>query len=79
LKREAILLRRMAHPNIVHLYGQGEFEKRPYLVQEYLHGPSLLELIDCAENRRLTRQSRPSFMLRLASITFTRSGLSIET
>jgi eukaryotic-like serine/threonine-protein kinase len=41
LKREARLLRRLAHPNIVHIFGQGTHEGREFLVQEYLHGPSL--------------------------------------
>ena len=53
LKREARLLRRLAHPNIVHIFGQGTHEGREFLVQEYLHGPSLLELIDSSENRQV--------------------------
>jgi eukaryotic-like serine/threonine-protein kinase len=53
LKREASLLRRLAHPNIVHIFGQGVHEDRDFLVQEYLHGPSLFELIDSSPNRQL--------------------------
>jgi serine/threonine protein kinase len=53
LKREARLLRHLAHPNIVHIFGQGTHEGREFLVQEYLHGPSLLELIDSSENRQV--------------------------
>ncbi len=53
LKREARLLRRLAHPNIVHIFGQGTHESREFLVQEYLHGPSLLELIDSSANRQV--------------------------
>ena len=53
LKREARLLRRLAHPNIVHIFGQGIHEERDFLVQEYLHGPSLLELIEASPNRQL--------------------------
>jgi serine/threonine protein kinase len=53
LKREATLLRRLAHPNIVHIFGQGAHEDRDFLVQEYLHGPSLFELIDSSPNRQL--------------------------
>jgi eukaryotic-like serine/threonine-protein kinase len=53
LKREATLLRRMAHPNIVHIFGQGTHEDRQFLIQEYLHGPSLLELIDSSPNRQV--------------------------
>jgi eukaryotic-like serine/threonine-protein kinase len=53
LKREARLLRRLAHPNIVRMFGQGTHEDRDFLVQEYLHGPSLGELIDAASHRQL--------------------------
>jgi serine/threonine protein kinase len=53
LTREARLLRRLAHPNIVHIFGQGVHEGRDFLVQEYLHGPSLCELIDSAPHRQL--------------------------
>jgi eukaryotic-like serine/threonine-protein kinase len=53
LKREARLLRRLAHPNIVHIFGQGTHEGRQFLVQEYLHGPSLFELIDSSPNRQV--------------------------
>jgi serine/threonine-protein kinase len=53
LKREARLLRRLAHPNIVRMFGQGTYEHREFLVQEYLHGPSLGELIDAASHRQL--------------------------
>jgi eukaryotic-like serine/threonine-protein kinase len=50
LKREARLLRRLVHPNIVCIFGQGSHEGREFLVQEYLHGPSLFELIDSSPN-----------------------------
>jgi serine/threonine-protein kinase len=46
LKREARLLRRLAHPNIVHLFAQGTHDERVFLVQEYLHGPSLVEWLE---------------------------------
>lgn len=42
----------MAHPNIVHIFGQGVHEGREFLVQEYLHGPSLFELIDSSPKAR---------------------------
>ena len=53
LKREASLLRRLAHPNIVQIFGQGTHEGREFLVQEYLHGPSLFELIDASPARQI--------------------------
>lgn len=53
LKREATLLRRLAHPNIVHIFGQGTHDGREFLVQEYLHGPTLFELIEAAPDRQL--------------------------
>jgi serine/threonine protein kinase len=53
LKREATLLRRLAHPHIVHVFGQSTHDGRAFLLQEYLHGPSLLALIDAAPNRQV--------------------------
>jgi serine/threonine protein kinase len=53
LKREATLLRRLAHPHIVHVFGQSTHDGRAFLLQEYLHGPSLLALIDAASNRQV--------------------------
>jgi serine/threonine-protein kinase len=52
-RREAMLLRRLEHPQIVRIFKQGTFEGRDYLVQEYLHGPSLFELIDLAPKHQL--------------------------
>jgi serine/threonine protein kinase len=40
LQREATLRRRLAHPHIVHILGQGVYDGRALLVQEYPHGPS---------------------------------------
>jgi eukaryotic-like serine/threonine-protein kinase len=52
-KREAMLLRRLNHPQIVRIFGRGNFEGRDYLIQEYLHGPSIFELLDHSPDRRL--------------------------
>lgn len=52
-RQESHLLRRMKHPRIVRLFSEGVHERRPYLIQEYLQGPSLFELIDSAPGRRL--------------------------
>ncbi|MEM7675633.1 MAG: protein kinase, partial [Myxococcota bacterium] len=40
-RHEAQLTARLIHPNIVTLYQVGLFERRPYLVLEYLDGSSL--------------------------------------
>src|SRR5438067_6511064 len=53
LKREATLLRRLAHPNIVRLFAQGMHDQRAFLVQEYLHGPSLGDLIAASPDQQV--------------------------
>ena len=53
LTREATLLRRLAHPHIVQVFGQGSHDGRVFLLQEYLHGPSLLALIEAAPQRQV--------------------------
>ena len=40
-QREARLIARLRHPNIVVIYGVGEDEGMPYLVMEYLQGTTL--------------------------------------
>lgn len=52
-KREAMLLRRLQHPQIVRIFQHGSVDGRDYLVQEYLHGPSLYELIEHSPNRQI--------------------------
>ncbi|NNC07322.1 serine/threonine protein kinase, partial [Corallococcus exiguus] len=41
---EARAIARIQHPNVVTMYGAGEFDERPYLVYEYVDGKSLAEL-----------------------------------
>ena len=53
LKREATLLRRLAHPNIVRLFGQGLHDQRAFLLQEYLHGPSLNEWLEVSPQQQV--------------------------
>jgi eukaryotic-like serine/threonine-protein kinase len=53
-KREAMLLRRLKHPHIVRIFARGNFEGRDYLVQEFLHGPSLLDMLHHAQHHRLS-------------------------
>lgn len=52
-RREVMLLGRLRHPQIVRIFAGGTHEGREYSLQEYLHGPSLLELIDQSPGRRL--------------------------
>ena len=52
-RREAEVLRKLKHPNIVHFYGQGEAEGRSYLLLEYFAGPSLFDLLESLPRRRL--------------------------
>ncbi|MEX1184729.1 MAG: serine/threonine-protein kinase [Gemmatimonadota bacterium] len=53
LRREVRILRAVGHPNIVHWYGVGEHEGLPYMLLEYLEGPTLLDVIDSRPHRRL--------------------------
>ncbi|MHC4955453.1 MAG: serine/threonine-protein kinase [Planctomycetota bacterium] len=43
--READALSRLSHPNIVTVFERGELEGRPYLVMEFVEGPSLRQVM----------------------------------
>lgn len=49
--RETRVVAKLDHPNIVTLFEVGDFEGRPYLVMQYLNGPSLAEF---ARGRQLS-------------------------
>lgn len=53
LRKEERVLRRLRHPNIVSLYGSGVADGRPYLLLEYIAGPSLFEVLEGVSRRRL--------------------------
>ena len=52
-RREQEALKRLTHPNIVRLFGSGNVEGRPYLLLEYLAGPSLFDVLETLPKRRL--------------------------
>lgn len=53
LRREARILRRLRHPALVRSFGEGEHEGLPYLLMEYLEGPSLLAVLENAPSRQM--------------------------
>jgi serine/threonine-protein kinase len=50
-EREAKMIARLAHPNIVAVYDEGSHGGLPYLVMEYVHGRTLRDVLN--ERRRL--------------------------
>lgn len=53
LRREGGVLRRMNHPNIVRHFREGEHDGLPFLVIEYLEGPSIFDVLENQPDRRL--------------------------
>lgn len=53
LRREAGILRRMDHPNLIRSFGEGEHEGLPFLLLEYIEGPSVFEVLERRPGRRL--------------------------
>jgi len=54
LRREGRILRAVRHPNLVQSYGEGEHEGLPFLLMEYLEGPSFFDVIEDQPDRRLS-------------------------
>lgn len=52
LRREARILRSLHHPNVIRSFGEGEHEGLPYLLMEYVDGPSLFAQLDKRPDRR---------------------------
>jgi serine/threonine protein kinase len=53
MRREARILRTVGHPNIVRCFGVGSHEGLPYLLLEYLEGPSLFDVLESRPGRCL--------------------------
>jgi eukaryotic-like serine/threonine-protein kinase len=53
LRRESRILRAVGHPNVVRYFGSGEHDGLPYLLLEYLDGPTLFDVLERQPNRRL--------------------------
>lgn len=53
LRREARILRRLEHPNLVRSYGGGEHDGLPFVLMEYLEGPTVFDLLERRPGRRL--------------------------
>ncbi|MCA9708531.1 MAG: protein kinase [Myxococcales bacterium] len=67
LRREARMLARSSHPNVVHVYEVGELDGRVYLAMEYVQGESL---------GRWLRRTQPSWALVLAAYVEAGRGLA---
>lgn len=52
-RREEKVLRRLQHPNVVRLFASGEAAGRPFLLLEYIAGPSMFEMLEALPKRRL--------------------------
>jgi serine/threonine-protein kinase len=53
LRREGHILRRVRHPALVRSFGGGEHDGLPYLLVEYLEGPSLFDVLEQSPARQL--------------------------
>jgi len=52
-RNEVRVLEQLRHPNIVQLFGSGVADGRPFLLMEYLAGPSLFDVLEAMPKRRL--------------------------
>lgn len=64
--KEARIIARLQHPNIVAVYDAGAHEGRTYLVQEYVHGLSLRELM-VERGGRLSESEATAYGAQVAS------------
>jgi serine/threonine protein kinase len=56
LRREAKILTRLRHPNIVRFFGEGEDDGLPFILMEYLEGASLFDVLEDQPERQLVLQ-----------------------
>jgi serine/threonine protein kinase len=70
LDREAEVLRAVSHPNVVRFFGDGEHDGLPFLLLEYLSGPSLFDLIEQTEGRRLSPHDTVRAAIHLAAALY---------
>lgn len=70
LDREAEALRAVSHPNVVRFFGGGEHDGLPFLLLEYLSGPSLFDLIESTEGRRLSPDDAVRATIHLAAALY---------
>lgn len=55
LTREARIVSKLQHPNIIALYDSGEYQGTPYLVYAYVEGKTLAQLLKQEKNLPFTR------------------------
>lgn len=53
LRREGRILRSVAHPSVVRFFAEGEHQGLPFLLLEYLEGPTLFDVLERQPQRRL--------------------------
>jgi serine/threonine protein kinase len=63
-RREVGLLSKCIHPNVVHLYGFGAVDERPYLAMELVSGGKVLEY---CERKELSFEGRLSLFLKICN------------
>ena len=67
LEREALVLRRVQHPNVIRLFDPARGLDRPHVVMVYIAGPSLLDRLGAAPKRRLKVDEALRIAIRLGS------------